>query len=71
MNQISQQTTIKDFRLRHSLTIREIADMAGVPSRVVYQLEIGCPVNRDDAIKVQQTLYLLTGKTLSLRVGEQ
>ena len=61
MNQFVQKATIKDIRQRHGLTAERIAQMAGVPLRVEYLMEIGCPVSKDDARKVLLALSSLTG----------
>jgi hypothetical protein len=61
MNQFVQKATIKDVRQSHGLTAQRIAEMAGVPLRVEYLMEIGCPVSRDDARKVLLALSSLTG----------
>jgi transcriptional regulator with XRE-family HTH domain len=60
MNQFQPQATIKDIRLRHGMTAQELAEMAGVPLRVEYLMEIGCPVSQNDAAKVLQALSTLT-----------
>jgi len=69
MNQFAQKVTkatIKDVRQRHGLTAERIAEMAGVPLRVEYLMEIGCPVSKDDARKVLLALSSLTGDKSAL-----
>ena len=60
MNQPGQGATIKQTRQQYGLTTQQIAEMAGVPLRVVYLIEIDCPVSKDDVIKVMQALSILT-----------
>jgi len=60
MNQVQQQATIKDIRQHHGVTAQDLAEMAGVPLRVVYLMEIGCPVSRNDATRIMQALFALT-----------
>jgi len=60
MNYIEPNVTIKDLRQRHRITTQDLAEMAGVPQRVPYLMEIGCPVGLDEATKVMQTLFALT-----------
>jgi transcriptional regulator with XRE-family HTH domain len=60
MNQVQQQATIKDIRQRHGVTAQDLAEMAGVPLRVAYLMEIGCPVSRNDATRIMQALFALT-----------
>ncbi len=70
MNQFVQKATIKDIRQRHGLTAERIAQMAGVPLRVEYLMEIGCPVSKDDARKVLLALSSLTdGKSAPANVS--
>jgi len=66
MNQFAQKATIKDIRQSHGLTAQRIAEMAGVPLRVEYLMEIGCPVSKDDARKVLLALSSLTGDKSTL-----
>jgi hypothetical protein len=61
MNQSTHNATIKDVRQRHGLTALRIAEMAGIPLRVEYLMEIGCPVSKGDAKKVLLALSSLTG----------
>jgi transcriptional regulator with XRE-family HTH domain len=60
MNQVDQQTTIKEIRQRHGITAQDLAERAGVPLRVEYLMEIGCPVSQIDAAKIMQALAALT-----------
>jgi DNA-binding transcriptional regulator YiaG len=60
MNQVDQQATIKAIRQHHGMTGQDLADMAGVPLRIEYLMEIGCPVSQNDATKVMQALLALT-----------
>jgi transcriptional regulator with XRE-family HTH domain len=60
MNQVQQQATIKDIRQRHGVTAQDLAEMAGVPLRVAYLMEIGCPVSTNDATRIMQALFALT-----------
>jgi len=60
MNHIEPKVTIKDIRQRHRITTQDLAEMAGVPLRVPYLMEIGCPVSQIDATKVMQALFALT-----------
>ncbi|HEY4034336.1 MAG TPA: hypothetical protein VGL94_10270 [Ktedonobacteraceae bacterium] len=60
MNQAQQQATIKDIRQRHGVTAQDLAEMAGVPLRIEYLMEIGCPVSQNDAVKVMRALSALT-----------
>jgi transcriptional regulator with XRE-family HTH domain len=66
MNHIVPTGTIKDIRQRHGITAQDLAEMAGVPLRIPYLMEIGCPVSPNDATKVMQALFALTnGHALS------
>ncbi len=70
MNQFVQKATIKDIRQRYNLTAERIAQVAGVPLRVEYLMEIGCPVSKDDARKVLLALSSLTdGKSAPANVA--
>lgn len=60
MNHIEPKVTIKDIRQRHRITTQDLAEMAGVPLRIPYLMEIGCPVSQNDATKVMQALFALT-----------
>ena len=60
MNQVDQQATIKEIRQHHGITAQYLAELAGVPLRVEYLMEIGCPVSRIDAAKIMQALFALT-----------
>lgn len=60
MNQAQPQPTIKDIRQRHGVTAQDLAEMAGVPLRIPYLMEIGCPVSQNDAAKVMRALSVLT-----------
>ena len=60
MNQVQPQTTIRDIRQRHGVTAQDLAKMAGVPIRIPYLMEIGCPVSHNDAAKVLRALSTLT-----------
>jgi len=60
MNQFDQGAMIKQFRQQYGLTAQQVADIAGVPLRVEYLMELGCPVSSDDATKVMQALSSLT-----------
>lgn len=60
MNQAQPQPTIKDIRQRHGVTAQDLAEMAGVPLRIPYLMEIGCPVSQIDAAKVMRALSALT-----------
>lgn len=61
MNQVQPQATIKDIRQRHGVTAQDLAKLAGVPLRIPYLMEIGCPVSQIDAAKVLRALSALTG----------
>jgi transcriptional regulator with XRE-family HTH domain len=60
MNQVDPKATIKDIRQRHGMTGQDLAEMAGVPLRVEYLMEIGCPISQNDATKIMQALLTLT-----------
>jgi transcriptional regulator with XRE-family HTH domain len=60
MNQSGQGAMIKQIRQQYGLTAQQLAEKAGVPLRVLYLMEIGCPVSTDDARKVLQALSALT-----------
>lgn len=60
MNQVQPQTTIRDIRQHYGMTARDLAEMAGVPLRIPYLMEIGCPVSHNDATKVLRALSTLT-----------
>ncbi len=66
MNQSEQKETIKQIRQRYHLTAQRVAEMASVPLRVEYLMEIGCPVSKKDAEKVMQALSALTGDRFTL-----
>lgn len=58
---ISEQgAKIKHIRQQYNLTAQQVAQMADVPLRVEYLMEIGCPVSSDDAMKVMQALSTLS-----------
>jgi transcriptional regulator with XRE-family HTH domain len=60
---ISEQAAmIKRLRQQYNLTARQVAEMAGVPLRVEYLMEIGCPVSADEAMKVMQALSILSSE---------
>jgi transcriptional regulator with XRE-family HTH domain len=60
MNQVQPQTTIRDIRQHYGMTAQDLAKMAGVPIRIPYLMEIGCPVSHNDAAKVMRALSSLT-----------
>ena len=69
MNQVDQQTTIKEIRQRHGITAQNLAERAGVPLRVEYLMEIGCPVSQIDAAKIMQALFTLTNDNAAPRAS--
>jgi transcriptional regulator with XRE-family HTH domain len=71
MNQIDQQVTIKEIRQRHGITAQDLAAQAGVPLRVEYLMEIGCPVSQIDATKIMHALFALTNGTAAHRAFAQ
>ena len=60
MNPSDPGATIKHIRQQYNLTAQEVAETAGIPLRVEYLMEIGCPVSKDDVTKVMQALSILT-----------
>lgn len=60
MNQVQPQGSIRDIRQRHGVTSQVLAEKAGVPLRIPYLMEIGCPVSQNDAAKVLRALSVLT-----------
>lgn len=54
------------LRNNHNLTAQRVAEMASVPLRVEYLMEIGCPVSKEDADKVMKALSTLTGDRFTL-----
>ncbi len=60
MNQVQPQGTIRNIRQRHGVTSQDLAKKAGVPLRIPYLMEIGCPVSQTDAAKVLRALSALT-----------
>jgi transcriptional regulator with XRE-family HTH domain len=69
MNQVDQQTTIKEIRQRHGITAQDLAERAGVPLRVEYLMEIGCPISQVDAAKIMQALFALTNGNAAPRAS--
>jgi len=69
MNPSDPGATIKHIRQQYNLTAQEVAETAGIPLRVEYLMEIGCPVSRDDVTKVMQALSTLTNDRLNLPPG--
>jgi hypothetical protein len=66
MSQVQPQATMRDIRQSHGVTSQDLAKMAGVPLRIPYLMEIGCPVSQNDAAKVLQALSTLTkGQSLA------
>lgn len=55
--------TLQQVRRKTSLTSRQVAEMAGVPLRIEYMMEIGSHVSLEDALKVIAALSQLTGHT--------
>jgi hypothetical protein len=54
--------TVAKIRREHpGLTSRQVADMAGVPLRIEYLMEIGGTVSRQEADQVLRALSTLTG----------
>ncbi len=60
MNHVQPHTTLKDIRQHYGVTAQDLAAMAGVPLRIPYLMEIGCPVSQNDAAKVLRALSTLT-----------
>ena len=60
MNPPDPGAMIKQIRQQYNLTAQQVAEMAGVPLRVEYLMEIGCPISTDDATKVMRALSILT-----------
>jgi hypothetical protein len=67
MNQFEQKETIKQIRQRYDLTAQRVAEIANVPLRVEYLMEIGCPVSMEEAQRIIQALSALTGNRFTLR----
>ena len=66
MNPPDQGAVIKQIRQQYNLTAQQVAEMAGVPLRVEYLMEIGCPISTDDATKVMRALSILTSERSGL-----
>jgi len=62
MNQSDQGAMIKQVRQQYGLSAQQVADIAGVPLRVEYLMELGCPVRSDDVLKVMHALSVLTNE---------
>jgi hypothetical protein len=59
---MSELPTVAQIRREHpGLTSRQVADMAGVPLRIEYLMEIGSTVSRQEADQVLRALSKLTG----------
>ena len=71
MNQVDQQATIKEIRQRHGITAQDLAEQAGVPLRVEYLMEIGCPISQMDATKIMHALFALTNGNAAPRASAQ
>ena len=60
MGQIQSQIAIRNIRQRYNVTAQDVAKMADVPLRILYLMEIGCPVSQVEASKVLRALSRLT-----------
>jgi hypothetical protein len=58
--------TLMQVRRKASLTTREVADLAGVPLRVAYLMEIGGMTEREDVQKILAALGTLTQRTYTV-----
>jgi hypothetical protein len=56
----TKKPTLMQVRQRHKLTTREVADLAGVPLRIAYLMEIGGLTEREDVQKILLALSSLT-----------
>ena len=60
MGQVQPQIAIRNIRQRYNVTAQDVAKMADVPLRILYLMEIGCPVSQVEASKVLRALSRLT-----------
>ncbi|GHO98386.1 hypothetical protein KSF_084340 [Reticulibacter mediterranei] len=58
-----KKPTLMQVRRAAKLTTREVADLAGVPLRVAYLMEIGGMTEREDVQKILLALSSLTQQT--------
>jgi hypothetical protein len=56
----AEKPTLMQTRRQHKLTTRQVAELANVPLRIVYLMEIGGVVERDDGEKVIRALSSFT-----------
>jgi hypothetical protein len=61
----SNRPTLQTARREAHLTSREVAEAAGVPLGIEYQMEIGGIVSQEDAEKILAALSRLSGETCS------
>ena len=71
MDQFQSRTAIRDIRQRYGVTAQDVAEMAGVPLRIPYLMEIGCPVSQVDAAKVLGALSQLTDGRFLVEAQQQ
>ena len=55
-----KKPTLLQVRRHHHLTTKEVADLAGVPLRIAYLMEIGGITEREDVQKILAALASLT-----------
>src|SRR5450755_541899 len=62
----SNRPTLQTARREAHLTSREVAEAAGVPLEIEYQMEIGGIVSQEDAEKILAAFSRLSGEACSL-----
>jgi hypothetical protein len=62
----SDRPTLQAARREAHLTSREVAEAAGVPLKIEYQMEIGGIVSQEDAEKILAAFSRLSGEACSL-----
>ena len=58
--------TLMTLRRELNLEAKRVADAAGVPLRVEYQMEIGAPVERGHAASIMDAISRLSKKTFTI-----
>ncbi len=60
--------TLGEVRRKHGLTISQLAETAGIPSREVYQAEIGVAIDHAQAMRLLEALNTLSKQQYTLEM---
>ena len=63
---MEEKPTLMQLRRKLNLEAQRVADVAGLPLRVEYLMEIGAPVKREHAVQIMAALSRLSKQTFTI-----